>query len=341
MVTISDVAKKSGVSTTTVSHVINETRFVSDNVKKHVLDVIKELGYQPNSLARSLRKKETHTFGLILPDSANQYFAEIQAGVEKAAYEKGYSVILCNTEGDEAKEKLYGKVLRNKQVDGILFISVSEHSETMRSLYEENIPLVLIDRDLSDITLDSVVADNYQGGYLVTRHLLSLGHTRIACITGPAGILPSGRRVAGYKTALEEAGIQFTEELVCSGDFHATSGKIATTQLLNTSNPPTAIFAFNDLMAVGAIQAAGESKYKIPSNLAVIGFDDIELASFLSPTLTTIRQPKKEMGYLAIQMLVDRIENHDLPTRKVVLPVSLIVRESCGGKMNKPGVPKS
>jgi LacI family transcriptional regulator len=330
MVTINDVAKRSGVSATTVSHALNETRHVSAEAKRRVLETVKELNYQPNSVARSLRKKESQSFGLILPDSANQYFAEIQVGVEKAAYEKGYSVILCNTEGDLEKEKLYVKVLRNKQVDGILFISVGNQTETLKSLQESKIPIVLVDRDLPDLDIDSVIADNYQGGYLATKHLILLGHKRIGCITGPTGILASGRRIAGYKKALEESGIAFDMELIKSGDFHAASGKTAALQLLNQPQRPSAIFAFNDLMAMGAIQAAIACNRSIPRDISVIGFDDIELSSYLQPPLTTIRQPKQEMGRMAVEMLLNRIENHDLPAIKVVLPISIINRESCG-----------
>jgi LacI family transcriptional regulator len=330
MSTISDVAKKSGVSTTTVSHILNGTRYVSPEVKKRVLDVIDELGYQPNSLAQSLRKKETHTLGLILPDSVNLYFAEIQSGVEKAAFENGYTVILCNSEGDEEKEKLYVNVLRNKRVDGILFISTSNRTKLQ---LDEKSPIVLIDRDLPEHEVDFVTADNFEGGYLATHHLVSLGHQRIACITGPEGIMPSGRRIAGYRKALEEASIQIDAELICAGDFHAASGKAATERFLSLPNPPTAIFTFNDLMAVGAIQAAAESKLVIPKDLALVGFDDIELASFLQPPLTTIRQPKQEMGRLAVEMLLARIRNHDLPINKVTLPVSLILRKSSGGQV--------
>jgi LacI family transcriptional regulator len=332
MVTINDVAKKSGVSATTVSHTLNETRFVSAGVRKKVLDAVRELGYQPNSLARSLRRKETQTFGLIVPDSINQYFAEIQCGVEHAAYEKGYSVILCNTEGNEEKENLYVKVLRNKQVDGLLFISAGYQSQTLKSLIDEKVPLVLVDRDLPDLEVDTIMADNFNGGYVATSHLISLGHTRIACITGSEGILSSGRRIVGYQKALEEHGIPFDEQLICTGNFHAVGGKKAALHLLRMEKSPTAIFAFNDVMAVGAIQAAVESQRKIPADLAIVGFDDIELASFLQPPLTTIRQPKQEMGRLAVEMLINRINDRDLPIKKVVLPVSLIKRESGGGK---------
>ncbi len=332
MATINDVAKRSGVSATTVSHVLNETRKVSAEAKRRVLETVKELNYQPNSVARSLRKKESQSFGLILPDSANQYFAEIQVGVEKAAYEKGYSVILCNTEGDLEREKLYVKVLRNKQVDGILFISVGDQNETLKSLQESRIPVVLVDRDLPDLEIDSVIADNFQGGYLATQHLLTLGHTQIGCITGPAGIIASGRRIAGYKKALEESGIHFDLDLVKAGDFHAASGKVAALQLLNQYKNPSAIFAFNDLMAIGAIQAAVECKRSIPKDMSVIGFDDIELSSYLQPPLTTVRQPKQEMGRMAVEMLLNRIEDHNLPINKVVLPISIINRDSCGVK---------
>jgi LacI family transcriptional regulator len=327
MSTISDVAKKSGVSTATVSHILNGTRYVSPEVQKRVLQVIDELGYQPNSLARSLRMKETHTLGLILPDSINLYFAEIQNGAERAAVDQGYTVILCNTEGDPEKEKRYVSVLRSKRVDGILFISAGPRSQLE---IDETYPMVLVDRDLPGNKVDLVTSDNYEGGYMATHHLVSLGHRRIACITGPDEIVSSGRRISGYRQAMKEAGLPFDPQLVEAGDFHPASGRAVTEKLLRLPDPPTAIFAFNDLMAVGAIQAAGEAGRSIPGDLALVGFDDIELASFLQPPLTTIRQPKQEMGRLAVELLLSRIHDRNQPVRRITLPVSLILRESSG-----------
>ena len=265
--------------------------------------------------------------GLILPDSINLYFAEIQNGAEKVAIDQGYTVILCNTEGDPEKERLYVNVLRSKRVDGILFISAGVRP-TLE--LDETCPIVLVDRDLPGPKVDLVTADNYEGGYLAAHHLVSLGHRRIACITGPEEIVPSGRRIAGYRRALEEAGLAYDPQLVEAGDFHAASGRAVTEKLLRLPDPPTAIFAFNDLMAVGAIQAAAEAGRSIPGDLALVGFDDIELASFLQPPLTTIRQPKQEMGRLAVELLLSRIHDRSQPPRRITLPVSLILRESSG-----------
>lgn len=334
MPTIKEVAEKASVSPTTVSHVINQTRFVSEDVRARVMAAMDELGYQPNALARSLRRGQTFTIGLILPDSANPFFAEIGHYIESDAFVSNYNVILCNTEGDLEKEKVYVDVLIKKQVDGIIFVAAGDRPDSLYPLLRRKLPVVLIDRNLPEIQedIDSVFTNNYEGGYRITRHLLDLGHQRIGCIGGPTYLTPSAERLVGYRDALQEAGIAFDEKLIRRGDFHPESGRVAATQLLMQPAPPTAIFAFNDLMAIGVLRAASELGRRVPHDLAVVGFDDIELARFTAPALTTIAQPKMEMGKKAVELLVERMHNHDLPTRTELLPTKLIIRESCGAK---------
>jgi len=330
MPTLKEVAAKAAVSPTTVSHVINKTRFVSPEVEARVRSAMEEIGYQPNMLARALRRGETRTLGLILPDSANPYFAEIGRSIEGAAYEVGYSVILCNTEGRRDKERHYFQVLSEKQVDGLILVSVGDRGDNIPALLRRELPVVVVDRDLSDIAVDVVQVDNLEGGSLATRHLISLGHKRIGCIAGPSHVSPSGERFTGYRDALRAAGLKQDEALVRSGDFHAELGRVATIELLHLRRPPTAIFACNDLMAMGALQAASEMGCRVPEDLAVVGFDDIELAAYTVPPLTTVSQPKAGMGHTAVQVLMDRICNPGGPARKQILPVSLVKRKSCG-----------
>ncbi|HEC22840.1 MAG TPA: LacI family transcriptional regulator [Chloroflexi bacterium] len=328
MPTMRDVAERAGVSVTTVSHVINETRPVSDELRTRVLAAIEELGYQPNALARSLRRKKTHTIGMILPDSANPFFAEVARSIEAVSFEHGYSVILCNTDGDLEKELLYTDLLVEKRVDGILFVAAGMSAEHILALEEQHMPVVVIDRDIPDVAVDSVLTDNAQGGLLATRHLIELNHRRIGCITGPSDVTPSAERVSGYQQALQENGIPLDETLIVRGDFQYESGYRATRHLLALSDPPTAIFACNDLMAIGAVCAARELGLSVPEDLSIVGFDDIRLASFVNPSLTTIAQPKHEMGVLATQMLLERMQDRDRPPRRQMLSTSLVPRQS-------------
>jgi LacI family transcriptional regulator len=332
MVTIREVAKAAGVSSTTVSHVINGTRFVSEGVRARVLGAMSALGYQHNVLARSLRRGETHTLGLILPDSANPFFAKVGRSIEAAAFDLAYSVVLCNSEGNLDREQHYTEVLTGKQVDGIIFVAAGDHTKSLSVLLGRGVPFVVIDRDLPDAKVDAVLADNRQGGYLATRHLLGLGHRRIACISGPSNVTPSAERVTGYRQALAEADLPVQESLILRGDFHLESGWRAASELLRRPAPPSAVFACNDLMAIGVMRAAAELARRIPEDLAVVGFDDIELSAYAVPPLTTVVQPTSDMGRRAVQLLMDRIGDPGLPHRREIFPTTLTVRASCGGR---------
>lgn len=328
MATIRDVARRAGVSPTTVSHVINQTRFVSDGVRARVLQAMYELGYRHNVLARSLRRGQTLTIGLILPDSANPFFAEIGRSIEAAAFGLGYSVMLCNTEADLGKELRYVDVLDQKQVDGIIFVASGDRSDSLGALLHRRLPVVVVDRELPDVDVDTVLADNPLGGYLATKHLTDLGHRRIACITGPSNLTPSAQRVTGYQTALAEAGLPVDEGLIVHGDFHPMSGRAAALALLDRAEPPTAIFACNDLMAMGVLRAAAEMNRRVPRDLALVGYDDIELASYTNPPLTVVAQPKVEMGRTAVRLLTLRIADKSRPVTRETLPTCLVLRES-------------
>ncbi len=328
IVTMRDVAEQAGVSVTTVSHVINETRPVSDELRARVLTAMQELGYKPNRLARSLRQGRTYTIGMIVPDSANPFFAEVARGIEDTTFGNGYSLILCNSDGDLQKELFYVNHLAEKQVDGILFIAAGVSSEHIETLLRRHIPVVVVDRYLPDVAVDAVLTDNRGGGYLATRHLIDLGHRRIACITGPSDITPSAERVAGYRQALEEADIPVDERWILRGDFDYESGFRAAEIFFTLSPKPTAIFACNDLMAVGVISAAHRKGLRVPEDVSVIGFDDVRLASFTVPLLTTIQQPKHAIGVLAATWLMERVEQPDLPPRRQLLQTSLKIRQT-------------
>jgi LacI family transcriptional regulator len=328
MITIREVAEKARVSPTTVSHVVNNTRFVSEDVRTRVVIAMRELNYRPNALARSLRRGETHTLGLILPDSANPFFAEIGHAIEGAAFALGYSVILCNTENDDNKERLYTEVLENKQVDGMIFVAAGENHESISAIIKNGLPLVMVDRDMGSLELDTVTTDNHHGGMIATQHLLSLGHQIIGCITGLSNITPSADRVTGYRAALQQAGLPVEESLLVRGDFHAPSGYSAAMQILQRTPRPTAIFVCNDMMAIGALRAAAQLGLRVPEDVAIVGFDDIELASYTTPPLTTVAQPKQEIGQLAVKLVFERMGSPSLPPRHNVLSTQLVIRES-------------
>lgn len=328
MATIREVAESAGVSYATVSHVINNTRVVSQETRARVLAAMTALNYRPNALARSLRQGKTNTLGLVLPDSANPFFAEISRSIEDEAFKKGYSVFLCNTELDTERELFYVDVLSKKQVDGIIFVAAGDQADSLDFLLRQNMPVVMIDRDLPNVEVDAVLTDHELGGFLATHHLIELGHKRIACIAGPSSITPSAERMTGYRRALEQAGLSYDENLIIRGDYHAQSGMEITHFILKMNPRPTAIFALNDLMALGALRAAAEAGYSVPRDLAVVGYDDLELARFTNPPLTTIAQPKKEIGAQAVNLLVDRMSRKSRPTSRLVLPPELIIRRS-------------
>ena len=329
--TILDVAKLAGVSTTTVSHFINGTRYISDDLKEKVEKAIAELDYHPNSMARGLRRGESKTIGLIVPDNSNPFFAEVLRQIENVGYENGYSVILCNSDGDIEKEAAYSNLLVNKQVDGIIFITTNNSCEHLQQLITSGIPILLVDRDIPLKSSDVLLVNNFQGGYDAANYLIRLGHRKIACVTGPSSLTPSAERVKGYRQALMDAGIAVHPEWILSGDFQVEGGERGIEQILRMVERPSAIFACNDMMALGVLRGLQNSGFSIPQDFSLIGFDDILLSSIVSPALTTIAQPVDEMSKLAIELLVKRIQNKKVGSseERIILPTRLVIRESC------------
>ncbi|MFZ6814012.1 LacI family DNA-binding transcriptional regulator [Undibacterium sp. Rencai35W] len=330
MATMKQVAEKARVSTTTVSHVINNTRVVSEDARERVLSVIQELRYIPSAVARSLKNDKTHTLGMMIPNNSNPYFAEVIQGIEDESFRLGYNIILCNSYDDPKKQAAYTRVLMEKRIDGLILVSSGIDLELTQLLADEAIPKVLVDREVPGVAADFIEADHEQGGYLATKYLLDLGHRRIACVSGPKTLLPSGDRVSGYLRALKEASIDFNSDYLAHSDFTSQGGFSAFQQLLALPDRPTAIFASNDLMAIGGLCAAQQAGVRIPEELSVIGYDDIALASFSTPPLTTIAQPKYEIGVLTARVLVNRIVNAELPLRREMLETKLTVRQSTG-----------
>lgn len=329
--TIKDVASKAGVSVTTVSHVINKTRFVSEELVERVLLAMEELKYQPNTLARSLRMGETKTIGLIIPDNSNPFFADVSRTVEDIGFERGYSVFLCNSDGLLEKEAAYISMLITKQVDGVVYIPASGSQSHLLSLTSRGIPVVVVDRDIPDLEADVVLIDNEQGGYEATRYLLGLGHKKIACITGPPQLAPSAARVKGYQRALQECCLPVRSEYILPGDFRARGGEMAMHGLLKLPDKPTAVFSCNDLMAIGALRILRKHNIKVPQQISIIGFDDIDMASEIVPALTTVAQPAVDLATCAADLLIARLQKGQacVEFKRRVLDARLVIRDSC------------
>ncbi len=331
MSTIKDVAQQAGVSTATVSHVINKNRYVSEATTRRVLHAMESLQYQPNALARSLRRKNTLTLALILPDSANPFYAEVARGAEHAAYQEGYTVLFGSSEDNPDKEAEYLRVFQEKQVDGIILLAAGTITATMTAMLQKKLPLVIVDHHFEDLAANYVVADNFRGGFLAAEHLIQLGHRRIACIYGSSSKQgTASERFRGYLEALQAYDLPFDPNLTVSGDFTALAGyRAGQTILALGSERPTAIFSCNDMMAIGAIGSICEAGLRVPEDVSIVGFDDISLSSYIFPPLTTVRQPKFEMGYLGAKILMEQIRaGEPVPEQLHVLPTELIIRKS-------------
>jgi LacI family transcriptional regulator len=331
MPTIRDVAVHAQVSASTVSHVINGTRFVDPETEKRVQSAIKVLGYRPNSVARSLRRGTTNTIALIIPDNANPFFAEIARAIEDTGFAEGYNVILCNSDMSEKKEETYIRILLSKQIDGLILISSTSHADRLRTIIDAGVPVVVVDRalELDGLPVDEVLADHNQGGYLAGEYLLRLGHSNISCIAGPGHIASSTDRLKGFRCALQEGGIELREEAIVCGAFRYEDGQAAMEELLKRNLNFTAVFAANDVMALGAISVLHRARLRIPGDVSVIGFDNIMQAAAMSPAITTIAQPTKEMGQRSLTLLLQRIKQRTNAPSRVLLPTALIERESC------------
>ena len=327
--TIKDVASLARVHPSTVSRVINDDSRISEKTKEKVLLIIKKLGYTPNAIARGLKTKRTHTLGMLIPDITNPFFAEIARGVEDTANKNNFNVILCNTDDKLKKERTYLEILRGKRVDGLILGTAHIRDKSILELEKKKFPYILVSRNIEGLDKNCIIVDDVAGGLMATEHLINMGHRRIAHITGPLKVRGSINRLEGYKLALEKHQIEYKEELVEEGDFRIKGGYQAMKKFLKLPEPPTAIFAANDLLALGAMQVIQKRKYHIPKDFCIIGFDDIRLASFVYPPLTTVRQPMLEMGALAVKMLLKIIEEEEFNQKKEILEPKLIIRESC------------
>ncbi|MDZ4716884.1 MAG: LacI family DNA-binding transcriptional regulator [Roseiflexaceae bacterium] len=336
-VTLQDVAARAGVSTMTVSRVVNQAKRVAPATRERVERAIHDLGFVPNALARGLLQGRTHTIALLLTDISNPFFTQIARGVEDVAQRNGYTVIFANSDESPQKEAQYVQTLLSHQIDGLIIAPAGNASRPLLDLLiRRKKPFVLIDRVIDGIAVDAVVGDNIGGARILTEHLIALGHRRIALVHASSEISTARERQRGYLEALWFHGIEVDQDLIVEGDFKRASGAEAARQLLRLpqARRPTAIFADNNFHAIGVIESLREAKQHVPQDIAVVCFDDIELASALQPFLTVVAQPARTFGTIAMQFLLDRLTGTEaVAARRVVLPPELIIRESCGAQL--------
>ncbi|KMY58097.1 LacI family DNA-binding transcriptional regulator [Geobacillus stearothermophilus] len=333
MASIKDVAKRANVSTATVSRVLRNTGNVTEETRQRVLEAIEALNYQPNVLGRYLRRMETETVLVVVPDITNPFFSKVLRGIEAVALKHGYQVLLGDTQNDARLEEQYLNVLPQRQVDGMIFLTARIRKELMEEMARQ-FPIVLACEYLEGTDIPTVSIDNISSARKATEHLIRLGHCRIAHLSGPMNIILSRDRLRGYQQALAQHELEADAALVQEGDFTYESGYHLTLKLLALEKPPTAIFAANDEMAIGAIKAVRHRGGRVPDDVAVVGFDDIQMASIFEPSLTTIAQPMFEIGQKAMELLLALIEGTSARRRQLVLPDRLVIRDSCGGELS-------
>ncbi|GAD88911.1 ribose operon repressor [Vibrio halioticoli NBRC 102217] len=329
MASMKDIAKLAGVSTSTVSHVINKRRYVSEEISERVNKAAKELNYFPSALARSLKMNRTNTIGMLVTNSTNPFFGEVVKGVERHCYEKGYNLILCNTEGNHTRMRDSIDTLMQKRVDGLILMCSFLDGEKFESFDRSpNIPVVVMDWGEINFESDKIQDNSLHGGYLAGQHLIAHGHHKIGCITGPTSRYQAQMRFTGFKKALSEAGISLNPDWVEEGNFECNGGYDALQKIIQKPEQPSALFVCNDMMAMGAINAAHEHGISVPNDLSIIGYDDVHLAKFITPSLTTIHQPKFRLGKAAVEAVLQKINKSDEPYKVVQLEPKLVVRNT-------------
>lgn len=327
-VTIKDIAKEANVSVATVSRVLNNKPDVGDETRAKILNIIDEMNYNPNSVARGLVMQKTHTIGLIIPDISNPFFPQVARAIEDKAQKLDYSVIFFNTDNHLEREKKAVELFKSKQVDGLIVSLSVGNEKILKNLKKANYPVVQIDRSVLDDYYPLVSIDNQNSAYQIVEYMLKKGYRKIAHITGDLNATTARDRLEGYKKALNDYQLEINEDYIIEGDYTQHSGYEAMQKLLKLENRPTAVFAANDLSAAGVYKALFAADLKIPGDIAVAGHDDIEIASLLRPELTTMRQPKYSLGEKAVTVLLRMINSQDLNIEDQILKTNLIIRES-------------
>lgn len=327
MATMKDIARIAKVSTSTVSHVINNTRYVSDEIREKIMKVVNELNYTPSAVARSLKVKETKTLGMLVTATSNPFFAEVVSGVEQYCNQHHYNLIISSIDGNEQRLQQNIQTLIQKQVDGLLLM----YSDTRHAMVEQlnlNLPIVVMDWWPTELNADKIYENSEFGAYLATKTLIEQGHKNIAIITGKLDKPLAHNRLLGYQKALQDAHLPINPNWIIESHFDFEGGVEGMKKLLQITPRPTAVFACSDTIAVGVYQVAWQQGLRIPQDISVIGYDNIMLAQYLTPPLTTIHQPKAELGKLAVETLLERIKSPDLEYKTTMLQPQLIWRAS-------------
>lgn len=322
-----EIAERAGVSLGTVSHVLNDSAAVRDVLRSRVMQAVKDLGYEPSQLARAFSRNSMDLVGMIVPDITNPFFPGVVRGAEDLAYQNGQRLVLCNTDNDATKEISYLADLRSFRSSGVLIIPSLE-TRILDSIRPTDPPVVFVARYPDGWKGDFVVADNEKGGYLAALHLAQLGHRQYGVVTGPLHLNTAHARLEGFRRGLKEAGRKIIPEFIYEARYNSESGHVAAMRLLQRLPRPTAIFAANDLLAMGVLSAIREMNLRCPEDVSLVGFDNLESAAYMAPPLTTIHESGYEMGANACRLLLDRIKRRNAPVSRVVLPIELRVRAS-------------
>jgi LacI family transcriptional regulator len=326
--TMHDVAVRAGVSKSTVSHVLNGTRFVEPETEARVRQAIRELGYRPNLLARSLRRQETSTIGLIVPHIASPFWAELAYAVERTGSASGYGVLLGNSNWSTDQERDYVRMLLAKQLDGIVLALTRANDADLSDVIAAEVPVVVINEIPGGAPVSAVVVDDYRGGYMAGQYLARLGHRRAGCITSPSDS-KACLRAAGFRKAFADAGVLLPDAAFVTGDFEYASGATGIEELLQRDSQLTAVFTANDSMAMGVLKRLYRIQRRVPEDISVVGFDNISFTTAVTPEMTTVAQPIAEIGAEVIRLLIDQITHRSIGPQTVVLQPTLIERESC------------
>lgn len=330
MVTMQDVARAAGVSTTTVSHVLNGTRPVRKATTERVLAAVRDTGYSQNTIARALARASTQSLGLAISGLANPYFTELIAAVEAAARRSGYTLLLGDTHDDPEEEERIVRALVERRVDGLLLAPSAGASEhVLPYLGAQSLPVVLIDRFLP-AAVDQVGSENEEPTAQLVEHLATRGHRRIAMVVGLRGLSTTNERIDGYRLGLRRSGLAFDDALIAEGGSRRDAAHAATLRLLDLAEPPTALISANNAMTIGVLHALRERGLQVPGDLALVAFDDFEWADLFEPRLTVIAQPTADLGERAVRLLLSRLQDPGLPPRTIRLPARFVHRDSCG-----------
>lgn len=332
--TIHDIARALGVSSATVSRVINRSGNVREETQKRIEQYIQEHNYTPSAVARSLSKQDTSSIGVIIPDIENSFFSGVIRGISEVAEKNGYNILFFGTNENPTIEHRSLQAVREQRLKGVIITPATNHDDITRDLldelYQSGVPVVLVDRDLHNSNFDGVFVENFQGAFHAVSTLLQLGHQRVAIIAGPETSKPGKERLDGYLRAINQCGGTFKEQYIARGDFKIEMGYELTEKLLTVENAPTAIFSSNNLMTIGCLKYLVEHNYRLGQDISVIGFDDIDILNYVGFQLSVVNRAVSEMGTAAMNILFERLENPctDDHARRIVFPTQLILRGS-------------